>query len=89
MMLDMKNGSRRGSVDGDDGPDAATLLKMNVGGMTVDFAAMIEEVVGAANKEADPTKATSKYSEKDIKLEPESPEAESEGAGKTPDEPTV
>lgn len=31
----------------DQGPDAVALLKMNVGGVTVDFAAMIEEVVGA------------------------------------------
>ncbi|CAG5164516.1 uncharacterized protein ALTATR162_LOCUS6665 [Alternaria atra] len=89
MVLNMENGSKRGSIDGTDGPDAAVLLKMNVGGMTVDFAAMIEEVVGTANKEADANEATSKDSEKGIKLEPKSPEAESEGLGKTPDEPAV
>jgi hypothetical protein len=62
---------------------------MNVGGMTVDFAAMIEEVVGAANNEVDTNEATSKDPEKVIKLEPKSPEAESEGLGETPEEPAV
>ncbi|KAI4939994.1 uncharacterized protein J4E92_001281 [Alternaria infectoria] len=89
MMLDMENGSKRGSVDGNAGPDAASLLKMNVGGMTVDFAAMIEEVVGAANKEADINEVTSKILDASIKLEPKSPEDEREDMGKTPEEPTV
>lgn len=39
--------SRHPSMDFSDAPDAAALLKMNVGGITVDFAAMIEQVVGA------------------------------------------
>ncbi|KAF1945870.1 hypothetical protein EJ02DRAFT_431112 [Clathrospora elynae] len=53
MMLDLENDSKRASMDLNDGQDAAALLKMNVGGMTVDFAAMIEEVVNAANKDTE------------------------------------
>jgi hypothetical protein len=88
IMLDMENGSKRGNVEGITGPDAAALLKMNVGGMTVDFAAMIEEVVGVANKGTEAKAAMSKNAEAGIKLEPKSPEDECEGMGKTPEEPT-
>ena len=38
-------------MDTSDGHEAAALLKMSVGGVTVDFAAMIEEVVANNNGE--------------------------------------
>lgn len=76
IMADVESGSKRASVDFNNGPDAPTLLKMNVGGITVDFAAMIEEVV-AANQ--DPNV--------DVEPEHKSPEAQSQGLGKTPEAP--
>ncbi|KAJ4376296.1 hypothetical protein N0V83_001579 [Neocucurbitaria cava] len=81
LMSEIETGSKRSSIEFDDGPDAATLLKMNVGGVTVDFAAMIEEVVSAAaNQDAD----------MDVKIAPpKSPEAQSQGLGTTPDEPVA
>ncbi|KAF7573418.1 GAL4 domain-containing protein [Pyrenophora tritici-repentis] len=89
MMLTMENGSRRGSLDADNSPDAAALLKMNYGGMTVDFAAMIEEVVGASNKDMDLNNTAREDTEDDVKpAVPISPEAESQCVGKTPEEPT-
>lgn len=51
MMTDFENGSKRVSMDTSDGHEAAALLKMSVGGVTVDFAAMIEEVVANNNGE--------------------------------------
>ncbi len=78
------NGSKNSSgMNADDGPDAATLLKMNVGGITVDFAAMIEEVVTTANNDNDGKE------EKEVQIKSESPEAQSVGLAKTPEEPVV
>jgi hypothetical protein len=83
MMLDIENGSKRGSTDTHGGPDAAALLKMNVGGVTVDFAAMIEEVVSTANKDPEGDEESAQ------KPMPTSPEAESQSIGKTPEEPAA
>lgn len=88
MMLTIENDSKRASIDGNGGPDAAALLKMNVGGMTVDFAAMIEEVVGAANKFTAGEESESASPEEDVKPAPKSPEAESQVIAKTPEGPT-
>ncbi|KAF1831423.1 hypothetical protein BDW02DRAFT_556869 [Decorospora gaudefroyi] len=74
MMLDMDGGPARASVD----HDAAALLKMNVGGMTVDFAAMIEEVV--ANKDAHADEDETASEENSVFKRPE---AESKDLGKT------
>jgi hypothetical protein len=78
LVLDMEGGA---SADINDGPEAAALLKMHVGGMTVDFAAMIEEVVSAANKDA------GESMDKDVKPVAKSPEAESQGISTTPEAP--
>ncbi|KAH7092274.1 hypothetical protein FB567DRAFT_557814 [Paraphoma chrysanthemicola] len=60
-----------------EGAERTTLLKMNVGGITVDFAAMIEEVVshnhGDAHEENNGV----------------SPEADSQGLGRTPEGPAA
>jgi hypothetical protein len=80
MVLDMNDGSKRTSLDVNDGPDAAALLKMNVGGMTVDFAAMIEEVVSAANKHTNAHESTAEPMDEDVKPAATSPEAESQEA---------
>ncbi|KAH8722697.1 hypothetical protein GQ44DRAFT_657937 [Phaeosphaeriaceae sp. PMI808] len=45
MLADFDNGAKGSSMDLNDEPETTTLLKMNVGGVTVDFTAMIEEVV--------------------------------------------
>ncbi|KAF1849291.1 uncharacterized protein K460DRAFT_394150 [Cucurbitaria berberidis CBS 394.84] len=79
LLHDMESGSKHADMEFDDGPDATALLKMNVGGVTVDFAAMIEEVVSAANQGAD----------MDVQPAPKSPEAQSSEVGKTPDEPAA
>lgn len=76
-LSEVDTGSKRPSMDFHDGPDATTLLKMNVGGMTVDFAAMIEEVVSTTN-EADIYAKTTDRSPGD-----------SQGFSTTPDEPTM
>jgi hypothetical protein len=55
--------------------ESAALLKMNVGGITVDFAAMIEEVV--SNNNGDQQEAE------------QSPENQSEGLGQTPEVPVA
>ncbi len=85
IMSDADNNSSKNSsgMNADDGPDAATLLKMNVGGITVDFAAMIEEVVTTANNDNDGKE------EKEVQIKSESPEAQSVGLAKTPEEPVV
>ncbi|RMZ70728.1 gata transcription factor [Pyrenophora seminiperda CCB06] len=92
MMLSMENSnSRRASLAADNNsPDAAAFLKMNYGGMTVDFAAMIEEVVGASNKDTESNDAVRDDAEDDIKpvAAHTSPEAESQCIGKTPEEPS-
>ncbi|KAF2845573.1 hypothetical protein T440DRAFT_434307 [Plenodomus tracheiphilus IPT5] len=83
LMANMGNGSdhasRHSSMEFNDGPDAATLLKMNVGGITVDFAAMIEEVVGAQQDGDDDADAKPALS----------PEASSRGLGLTPEGPAA
>ncbi|KAF9692716.1 hypothetical protein EKO04_009134 [Ascochyta lentis] len=51
IMLDVDNDTKDGS-DMADGSGATTMLKMTVGGITVDFASMIEEVVGNNDENA-------------------------------------
>jgi hypothetical protein len=63
-------------MDMNDVPETAALLKMNVGGITVDFAAMIEEVV-AHNGDGHEQEASS------------SPESQSQGIGNTPEVPAT
>jgi hypothetical protein len=58
-------------------PEAATLLKMSVGGITVDFAAMIEEVVANNNGDAQEQEAS------------QSPDSQSQGVGQTPEVPAT
>ncbi|KAI8943310.1 hypothetical protein NX059_001330 [Plenodomus lindquistii] len=81
LMVTMENGransSRHGSMDFNDGHEAAALLKMNVGGITVDFAAMIDEVVSAQRDGEDEAKPTM------------SPEASSLVMGGTPEGPVA
>jgi hypothetical protein len=88
MLLGMDDNSKRSGMDTGNGPDAVTLLKMNVGGMTVDFAAMIEEVVGTATKDTDGHENQGRFLEDSVRSAHKSPEAESEGVGGTPEEPT-
>ncbi|USP78429.1 hypothetical protein yc1106_05703 [Curvularia clavata] len=88
MLMTMENGSKRSSADLNSGSDAAALLKMNVGGITVDFAAMIEEVVGAANKDTDAHEDEGESMVNGVESAHKSMEVESEGAGSTPEEPT-
>lgn len=69
-------GSRHASMDfTTDGPDATALLKMNVGGITVDFAAMIEDVVSAPREEDEDAKATMSLEDRSrrVGLTPEGP----------------
>jgi hypothetical protein len=87
MVLNMEAGSKRGSTGVNDGPDAAALLKMNVGGMTVDFAAMIEEVVSAANKDVGAIENAGEAMDEDVKPVAETPEVESQGIATTPEAP--
>lgn len=76
IMGNLEGGAHQMSMDMHDGSENATLLKMNVGGITVDFAAMIEEVVANNNgdsQEHDMVKS----------------EAESQSVGKTPEIPAI
>lgn len=72
-----------GSFDNDikmemnDMPESSTLLKMQVGGVTVDFTAMIEEVV--ANNAADSNDQDSTSAQ--------SPSTQSSNIAKTPEVP--
>lgn len=84
-LAGLGNSSKRTSMDFNDGPDAAALLKMNVGGITVDFAAMIEEVV-SAQRDADMNEDTKPVAISSVAT---SPEALSQGMGKTPEAPAV
>ncbi|EUC48857.1 hypothetical protein COCMIDRAFT_86099 [Bipolaris oryzae ATCC 44560] len=88
MLLGMDDNSKRSGMDASNGSDAVALLKMNVGGMTVDFAAMIEEVVGTATKDTDGHENEGRFLEGSVRSAHKSPEAESEGVGGTPEEPT-
>lgn len=72
LMSDMGN-------DANDGANTAALLKMNVGGITVDFAAMIEEVVSTGVENTD----------MDAKPAAKSPEEASLGLGSTLEEPAM
>lgn len=49
LMPGLGDGEQR--MESVDGQDNTALLKMNVGGITVDFSAMIEDVVGDGNKD--------------------------------------
>ena len=53
-MLDVDNDTKGGS-DMTDGTGATAMLKMSIGGITVDFASMIEEVVGNSDEGAEAT----------------------------------
>jgi hypothetical protein len=64
-------------MDMNEAPEAATLLKMSVGGITVDFAAMIEEVVANNNGDAQEQEAS------------QSPDSQSQGVGQTPEVPAT
>jgi hypothetical protein len=80
VMLDIDNGSKRGSVDVTNGADNTALLKMNVGGITVDFAAMIDDVVGGADSISD---------DEDVKHVSNSPGATSQAHSQTPEIPAA
>jgi hypothetical protein len=75
VMLDIENDAK-GGTDTADGAGATAMLKMSVGGITVDFASMIEEVVG-----------NNEENTKDTETEV-SPEAVSQGLAQTPEVPT-
>ncbi|KAL6711400.1 hypothetical protein ACN47E_004334 [Coniothyrium glycines] len=72
LMTDMGNNHH-------DGVEAAHLLKMNVGGVTVDFAAMIEEVVTDVNDHGDADGQSAVQSPKEVSVV----------AGATPEEQTM
>jgi hypothetical protein len=76
IMGNLESGAHQMSMDMNDGQETAALLKMNVGGITVDFAAMIEEVV--ANNAGE-------YHE-DISVKSET---ESQSLGATPEVPAA
>ncbi|KAH7068320.1 hypothetical protein BKA63DRAFT_521559 [Paraphoma chrysanthemicola] len=76
MMADYED-VKPSQGDLNEGVEKTTLLKMNVGGITVDFAAMIEEVVSHNHGDAD---------EQDNGV---SPEADSQGLGRTPEVPAA
>ncbi|KAJ4993256.1 GATA transcription factor [Stagonosporopsis vannaccii] len=102
VMLDVDNDTK-GSSDTTDGTGATALLKMTVGGVTVDFASMIEEVVGNNDENADTVEAEEATSAT-VETPPcpemsktqsitkaseaqTSPEATSQGLAQTPDAP--
>jgi hypothetical protein len=74
LMGNLESGAHQLSMDMHDVPEHAALLKMNVNGITVDFAAMIEEVVANNNGEFDEDQLVKS-------------EAESETMGQTPELP--
>lgn len=57
IMLDADSDNKDKS-DMADSTEATAMLKMTVGGITVDFASMIEEVVGNSDENANPSDAT-------------------------------
>jgi hypothetical protein len=74
MMGNLESGAHQLSMDMHGVPEHAALLKMNVNGITVDFAAMIEEVVASNDGE---------FSEDGLVKS----EVESETMGQTPEMP--
>ncbi|KAF2822066.1 hypothetical protein CC86DRAFT_373262 [Ophiobolus disseminans] len=74
MMADFE---KRDSIDLAEGPETAAMLKMHVGGVTLDFSAMIEDV------------ATDNNDELEQQERAKSSEAESLGLAKTPDVPVT
>ncbi|KAJ4362744.1 hypothetical protein N0V95_001346 [Ascochyta clinopodiicola] len=103
IMLDVDNDSK-GGPDMADSTGATTMLKMTVGGITVDFASMIEEVVGNGEN-ADVVEGQQPCSDV-IEMQPRpdsiktqlgteltgtrtSPEATSQGLVQTPEAPEV
>lgn len=69
--------NKQSSIDMDDGTESSAMLKMHVGGVTVDFSAMIEEGVTNENREMQKQQSTG------------SPEAQSQGLAKTPEVPVA
>jgi hypothetical protein len=102
VMLDIDNDTKGGS-DMTDGTGSTAMLKMTVGGITVDFASMIEEVVNndenANTFESGPDttktqlcpETTKSRSNNNTQTSPEvaSPEATSQGLVQTPEAPEV
>ncbi|KZM22358.1 zinc ion binding [Ascochyta rabiei] len=104
MMLDVDNDTKGGS-DTVDGAGTTAMLKMTVGGITVDFASMIEEVVGNNDDNADAVEGQHPFpdvaetlpcpevtkTQLDIELTrtQTSPEATSQGLAQTPEAPEV
>lgn len=104
IMLDVDNDVKGGS-DMIDGTGATAMLKMTVGGVTVDFASMIEEVVGNNDENADTFEAMESCPDAtETQLRPEmtktqpktqtnskatSPEATSQGLAQTPEAPEI
>lgn len=97
IMLDVENDAKGGS-DLTDGTGATAMLKMTVGGITVDFASMIEEVVNDENANTfDATETqlrpemTVSQSNTNTQTSPAvtSPEATSQGLVQTPEAPEV
>ncbi|KAF2628548.1 hypothetical protein BU25DRAFT_410111 [Macroventuria anomochaeta] len=102
IMLDIDNDIKGGS-DMTDGTGATAMLKMTVGGITVDFASMIEEVVGNNDENTDTIEAeescpgatetqlcpemTKTQSNTEVAETQTSPEATSQGLPQTPDAP--
>lgn len=101
VMLDVDNDTRNGS-DMTDGNGTTTMLKMTVGGITVDFASMIEEVVNDENantfgpcSNASETQLHPEMTKSRTKMKTQkgpamtSPEAKSQGLVQTPEAPEV
>lgn len=102
VMLDVDNVTKAGS-DTTDGDGATALLKMTVGGITVDFASMIEEVVGNNDENTDTVEAeeatpatietrpcpevSKTQSITEANKAQTSPDATSQGLAQTPDVP--
>jgi hypothetical protein len=77
-MLDLETGTAQPGVGEAFFSQAPALLKMNVGGITVDFAAMIDDVV-APNADED----------MDVKASANAEDDQSQAFAKTPDVPVV
>lgn len=102
IMLDIENDTKGGS-DITNGTGATAMLKMNVGGITVDFASMIEEVVGNNDDDAETIETLETVSEvtetqpcpemartqsaTELAATQTSPEATSQGLAQTPEVP--
>jgi hypothetical protein len=77
-LLDLEGGAKHPTLDLENGSPTSTLLKMHVGGVTVDFAAMMEDIVGADEDDV-----------MNARPVPDISEDESQGLVKTPDAPAI